>query len=405
LRNPPCCLPFLALLILLPLPARSAVVPVGVPFAIVDPSACSSDPNLEVIANPQGDFEVIWVDDFDFVVKSRRFVRELLPADPPQNLMPLHGGLFFLDLSGASEDSYELAMNVEDFGEDPDDPLAAYRVQMHGDGSVVAPPVRLKPPRFIALAPAAHGDSLQLRFEPPVFGPPTCQSRGLLASRIDGGGQPLSAESRASARASAWGGGYLAVDRLADDTFVAAYSTCQKFRGVVARRLDAAGAPVGRPLNLQLPGTVGNFAGTNLVVAAGGSDLAVAAMVSSPRAGASGAYIEAVVGNKVMAPIRLKAPLNIASVVDLEASPAGGYLLLFQGVSSTPLRSTLFAQQLNERGVPQGTPLAVTGPDELARDGAVASLPNGRWLVIARAQNGDPDDCREQLKGIVLAGG
>jgi hypothetical protein len=396
-------LPFLALVILLPLPGQAALTRVGAPLLIADGLSCSSIIDLGVIANPQGDFEVVWVDDFDFVVKGQRFARDLQPSGPPQTLLPLHGGLNTFDLVGTWAGLYELVMNVADFGDNPSDPLASYRVQLDADGEPLAPPVRVKPPRFIALAPAADGDSLQFRFEPPIFGPFSCQSRGLLARRIDGEGHPQSVESRVNRHASPWAGAYLAVDRLPDDTFVAAYSTCQKFLGLVARRLNAVGAPVGKPFNLQLPGRVGNFAGGNLVIAAHGAGFAVAAMVSSLRAGATGAYTEAVLGKQIFGPTRITAPTGIGGVIDLAAAPDGGYLLLFQGVSSPPQHFVLFVQELDEHGVPQGPPQPITEPDENGLDGAITSLPDSRWLVITRANSGDPDHCVERLVGTILA--
>lgn len=397
------CLPVFFLL-LLPLPVRAVLTPVGAPLAIVDESPCSFIPDLEVIATPKGAFEVVWVDDFAGEVKGRRFARNLQPGGPPVALLPLHGGLNTFDLVGAFANPYALVMNVLDFGNDPGDPRAAYRVQLGLEGDPLAPPTRLKPSRFLELAPAAHGDSLQFRFEPPIFGPATCQSQGLLARRIDETGAPLSAESRVNRRASAWSSSHLVVDRLRNDTFVAVYSTCQKFIGLVARRLNAAGAPVGKPIDLPLPGRVGNFAGGDLVLAARGANFAVAAMVSNPDPGLTGGYTRAVVNGQVFGPHRISGPLAVAGVVDLAASPTGGYLLLFQGASGDPQRLTLFAQELDAQGLPQGEPLALTGEDELGVAGAVASLPNGRWIVVTRAQQGDSSSCSERLVGTVLTG-
>jgi hypothetical protein len=391
------------LLLLLPLPAQAALTPVGAPLAIADESPCSTDQTLEVIATPKGAFEVVWVDDFDFVVKGRRFARNLQPSGPPRTLLPLHGGLFFSELAGIWAGRYELAMNALDFGNNPGDPVTAYRVQLDLEGDPLAPPARVKPPRFLGLAPAAGGDSLQFRFEPPIFGGPgPCQSWGLLARRVDRSGAPLSAESRVNSRASAPALGPLSeVDRLPDDTFVVAYGTCHKFTGVVVRRLNAAGAPVGKPIDLPLPDQP-----TALALAArGGADLAVAARPSRPSAGAVGVYTWAVVNGQVFGPTHISAPpgASNALLVDLAASPAGGYLLLFRDRDAEPI--TLFAQELDARGVPRGAPLAITGEGESGATGAIASLPNGRWLVVTRAQSGEGDACRERLVGIVLAGG
>lgn len=398
-----------ALLLLVLPPAAQALTPVGAPIVIADEGRCSFTAALEVIATPKGAFEVIWVDDFDGqAVNGRRFGRDLQPSGPPVVLLPLHGGLSFVDLPGTwALGRYEVAMNVLDFGEDPSDPEAAHRVSLDLEGNPLAPVSRFETQRFQEIAPAAGGDSLQFRFEPPYYGPPTCQSRGILASRIDSSGAPLSAESRVNRRASGWSGGYLQVDRLPNDTFVAAYSTCDRFFGVVARRLNANGAPVGKPIDLRFPGRVGNFGGGNLVLAAQGADLAVAVMVSNPAPGVfGGAYTRALRNGRVFGPAHIPAPaglFGVAGVVDLEASPAGGgYLLLFQGASSE--RLTLFAQALDAQGVPQGAPLAVTEEDERGVYGAIAPLPDGRWLVVTRAQSSDnPEICTERLLGTVLA--
>jgi hypothetical protein len=394
-------LPFLALLLLfLPLPARAGLAPVGAPFAIADEGPCSFITNLEVIATPKGAFEVVWVDDFDFVVKGRRFARNLQPA-PPVTILPLFGGLLFSEFTGTWAGRYELVMNALDYGHSPGDPETGYRVQLDLEGDPLAPPARVKPPRFVMLAPAAGGDSLQFRSEPPFFGPPACQSLGLLASRVDRGGAPLSAESRVNRRASAWTGGYLKVDRLPDDTFIAAYGTCQKFFGLVARRLNSAGAPVGKPIDLPLPGGLGgvNFA------ARGAADFAVAATASASSPDPGSLYMWAVVNGQVFSLTRISSPLSGGSVLaDLAASPAGGYLLLFQGNSGDPQRHTLFAQEFDAHGLPQGTPLAVTGEDEIGVAGAVASLPGGRWVVVTKTQSVTDAACHERLVVTVLTG-
>lgn len=86
----------------------------------------------------------------------------------------------------------------------------------------------------------------------------------------------------------------------------------------------------------------------------------------------------------------------------------GGYLLLYVGFDGEPARQTLFVQELDARGSPVGERLAVTGGDYLGVDGAVASLPDGRWLVVTRSQKeqpGDPPVCNERLVGTVLSSG
>jgi hypothetical protein len=400
----------LLLALLLPLPVRAALTPAGTPLIFASTDLCSFETELEVIATPKGAFEVIWADFAqDEEVKALRFGRNLEPAGSPVNLLPIHGGLVFTDFLGAWAGRYEVVLNAGDFGNNPGDPVTSYRVSLDLAGDPVAPPARIKPPRFIKLAPAARGDSLQFRSEPPFFGPLICQSQGLLVRRINGGGAPISAESRVNRRASAWGGNYLAVDRLPNDTFIAAYSTCEKFIGVVARRLNASGVPVGNPVNLPFPGRVGN-AGANPGLAAHSSnDFALAVMVSDNSIpGVNGAYTRGVVNGQVFGPTRLSPPPGygaIAGVVDLEASPSGGYLLLFQGANGAPQRRTLFAQELDARGVPQGAPVAVTGDGEFGVAGAVASLPDGRWIVVTREQSSDDATaCSERLVRTILAG-
>ena len=406
MRNQRAVFPIL-LALLLPLPVRAALTPAGTLAIEEESSFCSSITNLEVIATPKGAFEVIWGDDGeDFAVKGRRFGRNLEPMGPPQVLLPLHAGLFFSDFKGTFAGRYELAMNALDFGNHPSNPSTGYRVSLNLAGDPLAPPARFKPPKPAGLTPAAGGASLQFRSEPPFFGPPTCQSQGVLARRIDAGGAPLSSESRVTRRASA-SDGRLVAARLPNDAFVAVYSTCEKFTGLVARNLSPAGAPVGNPINLPLPGRVGNFGGGNLVLAArSGNDFVVAAMVSNPSAGIGSGYTRAVMNGEVFGPTRLVTPSGhaaIGGVVDLEASPSGGYLLLFLGVNGDPQRRTLFAQELDARGVPQGAPVAVTGDGELAAAGAVASLPDGRWIVVTRARSSeDPTACSERLVGTIL---
>jgi hypothetical protein len=405
------------LILLLPLPARAALTPVGSPLVISESSFCSFNTDLEVTATPKGAFEVVWADDGDELVKGQRFARNLLPTGSPRALLHLFGGLFFSNFVGTWTGRYEVAINAVDNGNNPGDPATGYRISLDLEGDPLAPAARFKPPHFFELAPAAGGDSLQFRLEPPVFGPFSCRSQGVLARRIDAGGAALSPESRVNRQASAFslGNSQLLTDRLPDDTFVAVYLTCEKFNGLVARRLNAAGAPVGKPLNLPLPAQLGNFAGGSLVLAArGASDFVVAGRIFSPSAELSGSYTRGVVNGQVFGPTLIPVPPGAAilpSLVDLAASPAGGYLLLFQSVVGDPPRDTLFAQELDARGVPRGAAVAVAvsgQPGALSSSGiaaAAASLPNGRWIVVARLQTGEPTDCSERLVGIVLAGG
>lgn len=392
-------LSFLALLLIFPLTVR-ALTPVGAPLTIAEDVPCSFITDLEVIATPKGAVDVVWVDGWEEFVKSQRFGRDLQTGGPVENLLLVHGGLNVIHPLGTWAGRYELALNVFDFGEDPSDPAAAYRISLNLDGEPIGPPARFETPRFLEIAPAAGGDSLQFRSEPPIFGPVTCQSQGILASRIGPAGAPLSNESRVTRRASArWLAGSLEVDRLPNDTFVAAYPTCEKFTGVVARRLNSRGVPVGNPLNLPF-GRQPN----DLVLAArgNGNDLAVAALVySTQNTAINGTYTRAVVNGKVTEQHLIPVPENlfaISDVIDLESSSTGGYLLLFRGSSSE--RQAIFAQALNAQGVPQGAPLNVA---ENGVNGAIASLPDGRWLVVTRAQAGTPDACTEDLIGTVLA--
>jgi hypothetical protein len=380
---------------------------------IPDSSFCSFNTELEVTATPAGAFEVIWADDGDELVKGLRFTRGLLPTGSPQTLLPIHGGLFFSDFIGTWAGRYEVALNALDFGDNPGDPLAGYRVSLGLEGNPLAPAARFKPPHFFKLAPAAGGDSLQFRLEPPIFGPPNCQSEGLLARRIDATGATLSAESRITRRASAFsrGNSQFQAARLPDDTFVVAYATCDKLTGMVARRLSSTGAPVGKPINLPLPDRVGNFGKGGLVLAArSGSDFVAGATVVSPSTGVGGSYTRGVVNGQVFGPTLIPVPsggVTTSRLIDLAASPAGSYLLLFVSGVGNPAHLTLFAQELDAKGVPQGAPAAVAAePNELGASSdivaAAASLPNGRWIVVARVQNRDSTACSESLVGTVL---
>lgn len=393
-------LTLLALLLLVAPAARAALHQEGAPLLISTEARCSFTPAIAVTSTPKGAFDVLWVDGWEEVVKSQRFARNLAPS-PVVQLLPLHGGLNAFYLVGAWAGRYEWVMNVEDYGNEPADPWAAYRVQLDAEGDPLAAPSRIEIRNFFKLAPAKNGDSLQIRIEPPYFGPLTCQSTGLLARRVALDGAPLSPESRVTRKASAWAGGGLVVDRLANDNFVVAYSTCEKFFGVVVRRLSPTGVPVGKPINLPLPTLVsGNLA----LAARGGSDFAVASTVRNPSTGALGTYTHGVVDGKVFGPTRLTVPAGFAvigHVVDMAAS-SNGYVLLFVAGNSTPQRRTIFAQQLDAQGAPVGAPVAVTGETEFGQDGAVASLPDNRWIVVTRSEHGIDLDCRERIVGTVL---
>jgi hypothetical protein len=408
MRNHPS---LLLLLLSLPLPARAALTPVGPPLVIPDSSFCSFNTDLTVTATPAGAFEVIWADDGDELVKGLRYTRGLLPTGSPQTLLPIHGGLFFSDFVGTWAGRYEVALNAMDLGDNADDPAAGYRLSLDLAGNLLAPAGRFKPPHFFKLAPAANGDSLQFRIEPPIFGPPSCLSEGLLARRIDASGAALSAESRITHKASAFGGPLQAA-RLPDDTFVVAYGTCDKLTGIVARRLSSTGAPIGKPINLPLPDRVGSFGNGGFVLAArSGSDFVAGATLFNSSTGQGSSYTRGVVNGQVFGPTLIPTPpggISFSRLIDLAASPAGGYLLLFVSGAGNPAHLTLFAQELDAKGVPQGTAVAVAAePNEFggASDiaAAAASLPNGRWIVVARVQNrNDPNACSESLVGTVL---
>lgn len=396
-------------LLLLSLPARAALTPVGSPLVIAESSFCAFNTDLTVTATPKGAFEVVWANDGDGFVEGQRFTRGLLPTGSPQHLLPLFGGLFFSNFIGTWTGRYEVALNALDDGNNPDDPLTGYRVSLDLEGKPLAPAARFKPPHFYKLAPAAGGDSLQIRIEPPVFGPANCKSEGLLASRINAAGAALGAESRITRQASAFNLGQLQVERLPDDTFVAIYSTCEKLTGLVARHLSATGAPVGKPINLPLPAPLGNFAAGGLVLAArDGSNFVAGAMISTSTG--SGSYTRGVVNGQVFGPTLIPIPsggVTIPGLIDLAASPAGGYLLLFQSDDGDFSHPTLFAQELDAKGVPQGKPVEVAqqiggGASSSGIAAAAASLPNGRWIVVARVQTGDGSTCSERLVGTVF---
>jgi hypothetical protein len=399
------------LTLLLPLPARAALTPVGSPQVIFETPICTDRASMEVVATPAGAFDVIWSADEDAKVLGQRFARNLAPTGSPATLMTLHGGLFITDLVGAWAGRYELAINGVDFGDHPDNPATGYRVSLGLAGNPLGPPLIVRAGDFfVKLSPLAGGDSLLFRYEPPFFSTNNCGSVGLLARRIDGSGAPLGPESRVNRRASAFSLGQIQVERLPDDTSLVVYPTCEKFTGLVARRLNASGAPVGNPINLSLPAQLGNFGGvSSLALAArGAADFAVAATVADNRNPAvNGTYTRAVVNKQAFGPTRFPVPASVtfAGLDDLAASPAGGYLLLFQGAKTGDTeRSLLFAQELDARGVPQGSPVQIAEADNhsLGLAAAAASLPGGRWAIATQEQNGDGADCTERVVVTIL---
>jgi hypothetical protein len=385
------CRRFLPLgLLLLPLPAAAALTPVGAPLVIAAEPFCSFDPDVEVIATPKGAFEVVWVDETHFDVRGQRFARNLQPTGPPRRILPLHGGLNIADLVGTWAFPYELAMNVIDTGTSPGDPIAAYRSQIGIEGVPLGPAARVKPPRFVYLTPAAGGDSLQFRFEPPLFGPNTCRSAGLLAGRVARNGAPKSPESRLNRRASPPSGGF-EVHRLPDDTFVIVYNTCQQFKGLVGRRLSSVGAPVGKPINLPLP----DGFSLETLAAQGADDFVMGLTRFGSDLTVAGAYSLGVVNGQVFGPTRVAGSLGFGRLIELAVSPDGSYLALFEA------DGVLFAQQLDARGVPVDAPLEIPEADGFdIKAAAATALPNGRWIVVTRHQR--DTECAERVEGIVL---
>jgi hypothetical protein len=155
---------------------------------------------------------------------------------------------------------------------------------------------------------------------------------------------------------------------------------------------------VGKPINLPLPRPA-----SDLSVAARGNDLAVASVIfSSQNPDINGAYIRAARNGTVSDLHRIPTPAGyfaVSEIIDLEASSAAStYLLLFRATSSE--RQAIFAQVLDAQGAPQGAPLLLA---ESGVAGAVAALPDGRWLAVTRVQTGpSPDTCTEDLIGTVL---
>jgi hypothetical protein len=388
---------FLGLLTLLPLSlptgAWAALHQEGASLPISTETQCSFLSDLSVISTPKGAFDVLWVEDrVDEVVKSQRFARNLAPS-PPVDVMPLHGGLDVFDLQGAWAGRYEWVLNVLDFGEDPDDPWATYRVQIDAEGHPLAAPRRIEIRDIFRLFPAAGGDSLRLRFEPPYFGPTTCQSAGFLATRVDRNGAPISPESRVTRKAPSWGGFLWGAQRLSNDGFLVAYSTCEKFFGVVTRRLSPTGVPLGKPITLQLPARAGNL----LLAARGPADFAVVSGINNGASSLTGTYVHGVVNGQTFGP-----GYSGTFAWDLAAG-SNGYLLVFWATRGNAPSPTFFAQQLDLQGRPVGAPVQVSPETAEGRGGAVASLPDNRWIVVTRWQNGQEEACRENIVGTILS--
>ena len=172
---------------------------------------------------------------------------------------------------------------------------------------------------------------------------------------------------------------------------------------------------MGNPINLPLPAGLGNFAGVEprargarrRRLRGGGEGLRYV------ERGFNGTYTRGVVNGQVFGPTLIPTPPGATGslgLIDLAASPAGGYLLLFQSSAGNPSRDTLFAQELDAKGVPRGAAVALAAsgrpaiqPSGIAAD--AASLPNGRWIVFTWRRQRDPaPSCSRAPGGTVLAG-
>jgi hypothetical protein len=385
------------LLPLLALPARGDLTLVGEEIPIAEDVVCPiSTDEVAVVATPKGAFEAMWVSEDEFAVMGRRFDRRLVPPGPATPLLPLYGGLFPVRFAATWAGGYQLAVDVADFNQ-PSDPAAAFRLRLDLAGNLLAPARRMDAPHFVRLVPDRGGESLRLRVELPIYGPTSCQSRGVLARRLGADGSALSAESRATRRASAWNGGEVTAVRTGDGRFALAWSTCERFVGVVMRRLQADGSP-GKAFDFPLPARVGSFAGGSFAVAARDGAMAFAAAVALPDGGAP--FVGGVSGTRRFGPVRLESPLPFAGIVDLAAAPGGGYLLLYEVNDGE--EPVLLAQELDAAGQAVGGPLAMNQVD-LFRNGAVTHLTDGRWLAVLRLLDFTAGNCQERVVARILS--
>lgn len=176
-----------------------------------------------------------------------------------------------------------------------------------------------------------------------------------------------------------------------------AYSTCEKFLGLAARRLSPTGVPVGKAVSLPLPARPSSLA----LAARGPADFVTASVVFNPT---SSFYTHGVVNGKVFGPTRLGPPAGYAGVFlgDIAASPTG-YLLVYLATRGNAPSPTVFAQELDVQGRPVGAPLKLTPDTETGLSGAVASLPDNRWIVVTRWKHGQEEACRENIVGTILS--
>jgi hypothetical protein len=386
-------------------PGGAALGPTGPEILVDEAPYCAHEPGLGVAATPKGAFAVVWVDDSDdFAYQSRRYDRGLV-GGPIHTLRAYEGGQFGIEVEPVFAGDYQIAVNILDFDADPGDPWAAYRVQLALNGEPLGPATRLETGRFLALFPGPAGESLQVRWEPPIWGPTTCQSWGLRARRVAQSGAALFPEHRVTGRASGATPGRPSMTRTGDGRFAIAWPTCDRFVGVVARRLDAQGAPRGRIFDFALPARSGA-----LEVAAHRERMAVAGVIAYNVAELpQRAFAAVVVGNSPHGP-HLLPPLpegiGLQRVVDLAVSATGRHVVLLQGSGTE--QTLLFAQELDDRGRPLGAPLQLGPSSERGMDGAVASLGGDRWVVVTRQQlpAGDLGDaCSERIVARVLRDG
>ena len=123
---------------------------------------------------------------------------------------------------------------------------------------------------------------------------------------------------------------------------------------------------MGKPINLPVPGPLGNFAAGGLVLAArGGSDFIVGDMVLNTATGQSGSYTRGVVNGQVFSPTLIPIPAGAIDILYLMASPAATGLFQRAIAQSGPPMGLAATEAL---GQVQGRLLAkALGPAGLGR--------------------------------------